>query len=279
MKIVALTIVAALFLLAFSAGASEEAKMNSGNASQKNIVDTAIAAGNFKTLTEAVTAAGLVETLSGPGPFTVFAPTDEAFAKVPKGVLEALMANKTLLTAVLTYHVVPGAVMSSDLKDGMSVKTVEGSDVKIAISPAGVMVNNAKVIQPDIKASNGVIHAIDSVILPPAAAKVVAAVGSAAAAAGKVEAAAKKVEVATKKVEETAKKVDETAKKAESAKQNSMPGFEGIFAIAGLLSVAFIAFRRRGWNIEAKWLGIFYFLSVQGIDFPSRESSWAPFFW
>ncbi|MCX6674898.1 MAG: fasciclin domain-containing protein [Methanothrix sp.] len=238
MKIVALTIVAALFLLAFSAGASDEAKMNSGNASQKNIVDTAIAAGNFKTLTEAVTAAGLVETLSSPGPFTVFAPTDEAFAKVPKGVLEALMANKTLLTAVLTYHVVPGAVMSSDLKDGMSVKTVEGSDVKIAISPAGVMVNNAKVIQPDIKASNGVIHAIDSVILPPAAAKVVAAVGSAAAVAGKVEAAAKKVEVATKKV-------DETAKKAESATQNSMPGFESIFAIAGLLSVAFIAFRRR----------------------------------
>jgi PGF-CTERM protein len=238
MKIVALTIVAALFLLAFSAGASDEAKMNSGNASQKNIVDTAIAAGNFKTLTEAVKAAGLVETLSGPGPFTVFAPTDEAFAKVPKDVLDALMANKTLLTAVLTYHVVPGAVMSSDLKDGMSVKTVEGSDVKIAISPAGVMVNNAKVIQPDIKASNGVIHAIDTVILPPAAAKAVAAVGSAAAAAAKVEAAAKKVEVATKKV-------DETAKKAESAKQNSMPGFESIFAIAGLLSVAFIALRRR----------------------------------
>jgi uncharacterized surface protein with fasciclin (FAS1) repeats len=245
MKIVAFAIVAALFLLAFSAGALEEAKMNSGNASQKNIVDTAVDAGYFKTLTEAVTAAGLVETLSGPGPFTVFAPTDEAFAKVPKGVLEALMANKTLLTAVLTYHVVPGAVMSSDLKDGMSVKTVEGSDVKITVGPEGVMVNNAKVIQPDIKASNGVIHAIDSVILPLAAAKVVAAVGSATA-AGKVETAAKKVEEeTTKKVEETAKKVDETAKKAESATQKSTPGFESIFAIAGLLSVAFIAYRRR----------------------------------
>jgi len=224
MKIVAFAIVAALFLLAFSAGATDEAKMNSGNASQKNIIDTAVAAGNFKTLTEAVTAAGLVDTLSGPGPFTVFAPTDEAFAKVPKGVLDALMANKTLLTAVLTYHVVPGAVMSSDLKDGMSVKTVEGSDVKIAISPAGVMVNNAKVIQPDIMASNGVIHVIDSVILPSAAAKVVAAVGSAAGAAGKVE---------------------ETAKKAESATEKGMPGFESILAIAGLLSVAFIASRRR----------------------------------
>jgi PGF-CTERM protein len=245
MKIVAFAIVAALFLLVFSAGASSEAKMNSGNASQKNIVETAVAAGNFKTLTEAVTAAGLVETLSGPGPFTVFAPTDEAFAKVPKGVLEALMANKTLLTAVLTYHVVPGAVMSSDLKDGMSVKTVEGSDVKIAVGPEGVMVNNAKVIQPDIKASNGVIHAVDSVILPLVAAKAAAAVGSAAAAAGKVEATAEKVEATTKKVEETAKKVDETAKKAESATQNSMPGFESILAIAGLLSVAFIACRRR----------------------------------
>jgi PGF-CTERM protein len=231
MKIVAFTIVAALFLLVFAVGAADDAKMNSGNASQKNIVDTAIAAGNFKTLTEAVKAAGLVDTLSGPGPFTVFAPTDEAFAKVPKGVLEALMANKTLLTAVLTYHVVPGAVMSSDLKDGMSVKTVEGSDVKIAISPAGVMVNNAKVIQPDIMASNGVIHVIDSVILPSAAAKVVAVVGSAAGAAGKVE--------------ETTKKVEETAKKAESATQKGMPGFESILAIAGLLSVAFIASRRR----------------------------------
>ena len=231
MKIVALTILAALFVLAFSVGATDEAKMSSGNASQKNIVDTAIAAGNFKTLTEAVTAAGLVETLSRQGPITVFAPTDEAFAKVPKGVLDALMANKTLLAAVLTYHVVPGAVMSSDLKDGMSVKTVEGSDVKIAISPAGVMVNNAKVIQPDIMASNGVIHVIDSVILPPAAAKVVAAVGSAAGAAGKVE--------------EATKKVEETAKKAESATQKGMPGFESILAIAGLLSVAFIASRRR----------------------------------
>jgi hypothetical protein len=151
----------------------------------------------------------------------VFAPTDGAFAKVPKGILGALMANKTLLTAVLTYHLVPGEVMSSDLKHGMSVKAVEGSDVKIANSPAGVMVNNAKVIQPDIKASNGVIHVIDSVILPPTAAKVVAVVGSAAG------------------------KANETAKKAESATQNRTPGFESICAIVGLLSVAFIASRRR----------------------------------
>jgi PGF-CTERM protein len=120
--------------------------------------------------------------------------------------------------------------MSSDLKDGMSVKTVEGSDVKIAVGPEGVMVNNAKVIKPDIKASNGVIHVIDSVILPPAATKVVEAAGSLAVA---------------EKVEEAANKVEETAKKAESATQKGTPGFESIFAIAGLLSVAFIACRRR----------------------------------
>jgi hypothetical protein len=141
------------------------------------------------------------------------------------------MANKTLLTAVLTYHVVPGEVMSSDLKNGMSVKTVEGSYVKIAISSAGVMVDNAKVTKPDIKASNGVIHVVDAVILPPVAVKAAEAIGTVAAAAGKAE--------------ETAKKAEETAKQAEATAQKSTPGFESIFAIAGLLSLAFIAYRRR----------------------------------
>ena len=224
-----LTMLTALFLLASLAGASEHAANAAGNESQKNIVETAVAAGNFNTLVEAVKAAGLVDTLSSPGPFTVFAPTDEAFSKVPKAVLDALMANKTLLTEVLTYHVVPGKVMSSDLTNGMSVKTVEGSDVKITIDSAGVMVNNAKVITPDIGASNGVIHVIDAVILPPVAAKAAEAV-AASATAGKAE--------------ETAKKAEETAKQAEAAAQKSMPGFESIFAIVGLLSVAF-AYRRR----------------------------------
>ena len=185
MQIKIMTILAALFLLASLAGASDYASKAAGTESQKNIVETAVAAGNFNTLVEAVKAAGLVDTLSGPGPFTVFAPTDDAFAKVPKAVLDALMANKTLLTAVLTYHVVPGEVMSSDLKNGMSVKTVEGSDVKITIDPAGVMVDNAKVIKADIKASNGVIHVIDAVILPPAAAKAVQAIGTAQQLPGK----------------------------------------------------------------------------------------------
>ena len=133
---------------------------------QKDIVDTAIAAGNFKTLVSAVQAAGLVDTLKGMGPFTVFAPTDAAFAKIPSATLNALLANKTQLAAVLTYHVVPGKVMSTDLKNGMMVKTVEGKNITISLANAGVMVNNAKVVQADIVCSNGVIHAIDTVLMP-----------------------------------------------------------------------------------------------------------------
>jgi uncharacterized surface protein with fasciclin (FAS1) repeats len=130
----------------------------------KDIVDTAVAAGNFKTLAAALQAAGLVETLKGKGPFTVFAPTDEAFAKVPKADLDALLKDKAKLTAVLTYHVVPGTVMAKDVKAGM-VKTVQGSDLTLGTT-GGVTVNGAKVVMADVKASNGVIHAIDSVVLP-----------------------------------------------------------------------------------------------------------------
>ena len=130
----------------------------------KDIVDTAVAAGNFKTLAAALQAAGLVDTLKGKGPFTVFAPTDEAFAKVPKADLDALLKDKAKLTAVLTYHVVPGTVMAKDVKAGM-VKTVQGSDLTIGTT-GGVTVNGAKVVKADVKADNGVIHAIDTVVLP-----------------------------------------------------------------------------------------------------------------
>ena len=130
----------------------------------KDIVDTAAAAGSFKTLATALTAAGLVDTLKGPGPFTVFAPTDAAFAKVPKAQLDALLADKAKLTAVLTYHVVPGKVMAADVKAGM-VKTVQGSSLTIK-TDGGVMVDGAKVTATDIVASNGVIHVIDSVVIP-----------------------------------------------------------------------------------------------------------------
>jgi uncharacterized surface protein with fasciclin (FAS1) repeats len=130
----------------------------------KDIVDTAVAAGSFKTLATALGAAGLVDTLKGKGPFTVFAPNDAAFAKIPKADLDALLKDKAKLTAVLTYHVVPGKVMAADVKPG-KVKTVQGSDLTITTSN-GVMVNNAKVIKTDIVADNGVIHVIDTVVMP-----------------------------------------------------------------------------------------------------------------
>ena len=130
----------------------------------KDIVDTAVAAGNFKTLATALQAAGLIDTLKGPGPFTVFAPTDAAFAKVPKAQLDALLADKAKLTAVLTYHVVSGKVMAKDVKAG-KVKTVQGSELTIATA-GGVMVDNAKVTATDIVADNGVIHVIDTVVMP-----------------------------------------------------------------------------------------------------------------
>lgn len=130
-----------------------------------DIVDTAVSAGQFKTLVKAVQEAGLVDTLKGKGPFTVFAPTDEAFAKLPPGTLDALLKDKKKLAAVLTYHVVPGKVMAAQVKPGQ-VKTVEGQSLTISTANGEVMVDNAKVIKTDIVASNGVIHVLDTVVLP-----------------------------------------------------------------------------------------------------------------
>lgn len=130
----------------------------------KDIVDTAVGAGNFKTLATALQAAGLVDTLKGKGPFTVFAPTDEAFAKVPKADLDALLKDKAKLTAVLTYHVVAGKVLSTDIKAG-KVKTVQGTELTLATS-YGVTVNGAKVTTANVLADNGVIHVIDTVLIP-----------------------------------------------------------------------------------------------------------------
>ena len=136
-------------------------------AGEKDIVDTAVEAGSFSTLVAAVEAAGLVDTLKGDGPFTVFAPTDEAFAALPEGTVETLLKPENIeqLTAILTYHVVPGKVMSGDLSDDMMATTVQGSDIMIDLDN-GVMVNEASVVTADISTSNGVIHVIDKVILP-----------------------------------------------------------------------------------------------------------------
>ncbi len=139
-------------------------------AQQKDIVDTAVAAGSFTTLAKALQAAGLVDTLKGAGPFTVFAPTDDAFAKLPAGTLADLLKpeNKAKLQAILTYHVVPGKVMASQVVGLTSAKTVNGRELTIAVKDGGVMIDNAHVLKTDIATSNGVIHVIDTVLLPAA---------------------------------------------------------------------------------------------------------------
>jgi uncharacterized surface protein with fasciclin (FAS1) repeats len=154
------TLLSSVLALTLVAGAASTAA-----AQQKDIVDTAVAAGSFKTLATALQAAGLIETLKGAGPFTVFAPTDEAFAKIPKADLDALLKDKAKLTAVLTYHVVAGKVMAADVVKLTSARTVQGSSVKIDASN-GVKVDNAKVVKADVMASNGVIHVIDTVVFP-----------------------------------------------------------------------------------------------------------------
>jgi uncharacterized surface protein with fasciclin (FAS1) repeats len=138
-------------------------------AADKDIVDTAVGAGQFETLAAALGAAGLVDTLKGKGPFTVFAPTDEAFAKLPAGTVENLLKpeNKDQLTAILTYHVVPGNVMAADVVKLSEAETVNGKKVNIKTEGDTVMINGAKVVSADVAASNGVIHVIDAVILPP----------------------------------------------------------------------------------------------------------------
>ena len=136
--------------------------------SKMDIVDTAVAAGNFKTLAAALKAGGLIDTLKGPGPFTVFAPTDEAFAKLPAGTVADLLKpeNKEKLVAILTYHVVPGKAMAKDVMGMTSAKTVNGKELKLKIVDGKVMVNDSTVVQADIQASNGVIHVIDKVLMP-----------------------------------------------------------------------------------------------------------------
>ncbi|PML49296.1 fasciclin [Vibrio lentus] len=153
-------LVATLLFTAFAHANHHEMK--------KDIVDVAAENGSFTTLVAAVKAAGLVDTLKGDGPFTVFAPTDEAFAALPEGTVEMLLKpeNKEKLVAILTYHVVPGKIMAAEVMKLSSAETVQGEAVMVAIDDGNVMINTAKVVIPDVKASNGVIHVIDAVLLP-----------------------------------------------------------------------------------------------------------------
>ena len=141
---------------------------NAASAQGKDLVDTAVAAGQFKTLAAALQAAGLIDTLKGKGPFTVFAPTDAAFAKLPKGTVEELLKpeNKAKLTEILTYHVVAGKVMAADVVKVKDAKTVQGGSIKVNAGGGKVMVDGATVVKTDIGASNGVIHVVDSVLMP-----------------------------------------------------------------------------------------------------------------
>ena len=163
MNLTSLIFAAAVVAAPMTAFAGDMNKMDS---SKKDIVDTAVAAGSFKTLATALEAAGLVDTLKGPGPFTVFAPTDAAFAKLPAGTVEGLLKDKPKLSAILTYHVVPGNVKAADVVKLDSAKTVNGQSVAIKVVDGKVMVDNATVTTADIEASNGVIHVIDTVLLP-----------------------------------------------------------------------------------------------------------------
>jgi uncharacterized surface protein with fasciclin (FAS1) repeats len=164
MKPISLALAAALAIPATAA--AQEAQGYAPAAAGVDIVETAKGAGSFTTLARALDAAGLTETLKGEGPFTVFAPTDEAFARLPDGTLEALLQDREKLTAILTYHVVPGAVASQEVAGLESVKTVNGKSVAISAVAGKVKVNNATVLQADVAASNGVIHVIDTVLLP-----------------------------------------------------------------------------------------------------------------
>ena len=162
------TFLALALLAAAGVGAGLSARPAAAVVADKDIVETAVAAGSFQTLATALGAAGLVETLKGKGPFTVFAPTDAAFAKLPPGTVEKLLADKEQLKAILLYHVVPGAVPAADAAKLSSARTVNGADITIHAMNGKVMINDANVTQADIKASNGIIHVLDTVILPPA---------------------------------------------------------------------------------------------------------------
>jgi uncharacterized surface protein with fasciclin (FAS1) repeats len=158
-------------LVTLPAVASAQMSNHKEKAPMKNIVQVATEAGSFNTLVAAVKAAGLAETLQGPGPFTVFAPTDAAFAKLPAGTVEALLGDKTKLASILTYHVLSGKVMAADIvkTNGAMPTTVNGKPLDIVLRDGKVFVNGAQVVTADIKASNGVIHVIDTVLLPSAA--------------------------------------------------------------------------------------------------------------
>jgi PGF-CTERM protein len=213
------TLLAAVMIVSVTGVAGITTSTAQQTSPTRNIVQTAQADGNFTKLVAAIQAAGLTATLSGPGPFTVFAPTDAAFAKLPAGVLDCLLNNSTALNKVLTYHVVSGLYLANNLTGKTSLKTVEGNNVSINTA-SGVKVGGATVTKADISTSNGEIHAIDTVIIPPDVALSSVCPGL----------------VTTTNVTKTGNATTAAA---------GIPGFEAVFALAGLLAVAYLVMRQR----------------------------------
>lgn len=216
--------------VAEAAATPEPTEEVAAEAAVADIVDTAVAAGSFNTLVAAVQAAGLVDALKGEGPFTVFAPTDEAFAKLPQETIDALLADPTGdLTQILLYHVVPGKVMAADLSDGLEAATLQGGSVSFKLSDGGAMVNDANIVATDIETANGVIHVIDSVILPPAA-----EAAPAAAAPAATEAAAEEVMAA----EQAPEQMPVTGGEANNGLNIALIAGLIVFALGGLAVVS-----------------------------------------
>lgn len=243
MKIVIVTMVTALMVLLTSAISlaqnDTEIKNIGTNISGENIVEVAAANGNFDTLVNATDVAEISGILSGPGPYTLFAPTDEAFAKIPQAQLNDLITSESQrnnLKSILTYHIVSGVVLPSDFKNGMALKTMEGSDLLVTIDNVSVMVDGVRIVRPMINASNGVIYAIDTVLIPPAVSATTNIIG--AAETTKESTSGK--EVSGEQARSAA--VEENVTKQEASKS---PGFGAFLAALGILAVAFLSLGRR----------------------------------
>ncbi len=243
MKIVLVTMAAvfAVLLLAAVGAAQNETEITGAGALETDIVEVATTDGDFDTLVSALQSARLNDTLSGPGPYTLFAPTDEAFDKIPEEQLNDLITNSSQsnnLRSILTYHVVPGMVYSSDLRNGLNLRTMEGSDLIITGDNASAMVNGARIVRSNITASNGVIHAIDTVLIPPSVSATTEIVGAAKTMERNVSG-----EVA--RAEEEAREAAGREEERAGQEEPSTPGFVASLAAVGILAVAFLSLGRR----------------------------------
>ncbi len=243
MKIVLVTMAAALMVLLTAAvgAAQNETAITGAGAFEQDIVEVATADGDFDTLVSALQSARLNDTLSGPGPYTLFAPTDEAFAKIPEAQLNDLITNESQrnnLRGILTYHVVPGMVWSSDLRSGLTLRTMEGSDLLVTGDNASAMIDGARIVRSNINASNGVIHAIDTVLVPPTVSATTDITGAA-------ETTERNVSGEVARAEEEAREAAGREEERAGQEEPRTPGFGASLAALGILAVAYLSLGRR----------------------------------